>query len=141
MYSLQFLPFPATISTSHRLLFVFVRSSFRLARSRKAYVVECEMLSRSEDGWPLLSIPALSLPTLSGFISGTIGLWPSYSGFYTTDISLSDFRKNVDVIKINLAWLRILASKSFKKLKKWKNIVYRIKVHLLPFAKLLHAEW
>ena len=78
LYDLQLLPFPATISTSHKLLFVFVRSSLRLARSRKAYVVECEMLSRSEDG---LSIPALSLPTLSGFISGTIGLWASYSGF------------------------------------------------------------
>ena len=109
LYDLQFLPFPATISTSHRLLFVFVRSSLRLARSRKAYVVECEMLSRSEDGWPLLSIPALSLPTLSGFISVTIGLWPSYSGFYTTDISLSNFRKKDNVIRINLAWLRIVS--------------------------------
>ena len=101
LYDLQFLPFPATISTSHRLLFVFVRSSLRLARSRKAYVVECEMLSRSEDGWPLLSIPALSLPTLSGFISGTIGLWPSYSGFCTTDISLSNFRKKVNLILLS----------------------------------------
>ena len=111
LYDLQFLPFPATISTSHKLLFVFVRSSFRLARSRKAYVVECEMLSRSE----LLSIPALSLPTLSGFISDTIGLWASYSGFCTTDISLSNFRNKVNVIKKNVM---IEELNTFKNLKK-----------------------
>ena len=38
-----------------------------------------------------------------------------------------------------MSWLR--TSNTFKNLKKWKNIVNRIKVHLLPFAKLLHAEW
>ena len=90
------------------------------------------MLSRSE----LLSIPALSLPTLSGFISDTMGLWASYSGFCTTDISLSNIKNKVNVIKINLA-LRIFSRNYIN----WKNIVNRIKVHLLPFAKLLHAEW
>ena len=97
------------------------------------------MLSRSEDG---LSIPALSLPTLSGFISVTIGLWASYSVFCITDISLSNIRNKVNVIRKNVMIEDLkTTSNTFKNLKKWKNIVNRIKVHLLPFAKLLHAEW